>query len=811
MESRKRPRPDDGDVVQAKKRALSVGQDSPVAAVNGDADEPREGDNLEMFRKDAIYRRMKHYARENDRSHARIADLERRRNSTEAALAAIEATWAQLLGTIRSLAKREDLPKVDVGTDDVFDLTLHVTSDQDSSLYIQALRSRMQATEQLVAAFVRVGGEAREQLLHDKEHRRCLSAQTQNAALRAEVSLMQSKLRNAEREKEDAQALLTAAERRWDRLQSKQVAALNLPTRTPHDDIASKEEAGETPKAENGDILQSGEESPKIAIPEPVSSMEPATEAETWEGLAMLYKSKVQGLLEENRRLQSEIVQAQTSARAATEGQIQETSHWKSLLHQSGRLTKIVEDDRKEIAVLQKELETVKASRHTFESDLKALLERTKSELGDVITKREAELARVREQRDQRDAELRERKSRDAAKSQTLHEFKVLADSRMERISSLLSEVARLRSRLAAQANDGDLVKFLFKCTDEERSYLEDLKTRLAAAETRLKAAEDNTDFREVRAELLEARKELARYKSTYGGSLSPDARVLSAQLQQKEIEIENLRLQQEQQEQAETSLYSELDRLSSAWETLDKELKSKVFDLSSMEDKVKQIAAEKAKAEAKYFSVTKEKNACEQENLSLRRTIERQAKSLEKLVEAERFNTDRMHDFDRIVPALENQKSELRTKIEAALGEARQYRARYEDARKRAEELDLSFKEALKDVHKKRQELIKHEELLLKKTKEAEKHTAKLKASSANPASAANVRESELQEEVEKCMSILKCSTCRQNMRNTVITKCMHSFCRNCVNERIQSRQRKCPACNLPFSQGEVQQLFFQ
>ena len=48
MESRKRPRTEDGDVVQAKKRALSVGQDSPVAAVNGDADEPKDGDNLEV-------------------------------------------------------------------------------------------------------------------------------------------------------------------------------------------------------------------------------------------------------------------------------------------------------------------------------------------------------------------------------------------------------------------------------------------------------------------------------------------------------------------------------------------------------------------------------------------------------------------------------------------------------------------------------------------------------------------------------------------------------------------------------------------
>lgn len=87
-----------------------------------------------MFRKDAIYRRMKHYARESGRSQVKIAELERRWNTTEAALAALEATWAQVrwsasvcsgvyvlfhlkvLGTIRSLAKPEDLPDVDVDT-----------------------------------------------------------------------------------------------------------------------------------------------------------------------------------------------------------------------------------------------------------------------------------------------------------------------------------------------------------------------------------------------------------------------------------------------------------------------------------------------------------------------------------------------------------------------------------------------------------------------------------------------------------------------------------------------------------------------
>ena len=48
------------------------------------------------FRKDAIFRRMKHYSRENERNLAKIAELEQRRNTCEAGLAAIGACWSQV-------------------------------------------------------------------------------------------------------------------------------------------------------------------------------------------------------------------------------------------------------------------------------------------------------------------------------------------------------------------------------------------------------------------------------------------------------------------------------------------------------------------------------------------------------------------------------------------------------------------------------------------------------------------------------------------------------------------------------------------
>jgi hypothetical protein len=50
----------------------------------------------QLFRKEAIFRRMRHYSREHDRSQSRVAELERRKNTCEAGLAAMAACWTQV-------------------------------------------------------------------------------------------------------------------------------------------------------------------------------------------------------------------------------------------------------------------------------------------------------------------------------------------------------------------------------------------------------------------------------------------------------------------------------------------------------------------------------------------------------------------------------------------------------------------------------------------------------------------------------------------------------------------------------------------
>ena len=79
----------------------------------------------------------------------------------------------------------------------------------------------------------------------------------------------------------------------------------------------------------------------------------------------------------------------------------------------------------------------------------------------------------------------------------------------------------------------------------------------------------------------------------TWSSSRFPSHTSLSQQLQKKEEEIQRLRLLQTQHAEAEGPLYTELEKLSAAWETLDRQVKDKIFDLAAMEEKVGKIAIE--------------------------------------------------------------------------------------------------------------------------------------------------------------------------------------------------------------------------
>eukprot|EP01039_Chlorochromonas_danica_P004991 gene4991-5481_t len=62
----------------------------------------------------------------------------------------------------------------------------------------------------------------------------------------------------------------------------------------------------------------------------------------------------------------------------------------------------------------------------------------------------------------------------------------------------------------------------------------------------------------------------------------------------------------------------------------------------------------------------------------------------------------------------------------------------------------------------------------------------------------------------LDMALNMLKCSVCKERFKSVAITRCYHLFCRDCIEENIRNRSRKCPACGEKFGQDDVANVYF-
>ena len=54
-----------------------------------------------------------------------------------------------------------------------------------------------------------------------------------------------------------------------------------------------------------------------------------------------------------------------------------------------------------------------------------------------------------------------------------------------------------------------------------------------------------------------------------------------------------------------------------------------------------------------------------------------------------------------------------------------------------------------------------------------------------------------------------LCCTVCNHNLKQVVLSKCWHLFCRDCIQSRLGARSRKCPTCGVAFAAADVHEVF--
>jgi len=62
----------------------------------------------------------------------------------------------------------------------------------------------------------------------------------------------------------------------------------------------------------------------------------------------------------------------------------------------------------------------------------------------------------------------------------------------------------------------------------------------------------------------------------------------------------------------------------------------------------------------------------------------------------------------------------------------------------------------------------------------------------------------------LDMTLGMLRCSVCRDRFKEVCLTRCFHLFCRECVDEVVRNRSRKCPMCGDKFGDQDCRTVFF-
>lgn len=246
------------------------------------------------------------------------------------------------------------------------------------------------------------------------------------------------------------------------------------------------------------------------------------------------------------------------------------------------------------------------------------------------------------------------------------------------------------------------------------------------------------------------------------------------------------------------TILTNELKELEKAFKHLQSVTIKKANSAVDSESIVNKFKVEKTKADQKYFAAMRSKDSISQENKTLKSQVSKLNELVASLKESEALSTTRFENLEATIKNLKRVEFFKNYEID-------QYDEKLKTLEKKyKEELidNQEIKNLLSDFQNKNEELLKiksEQSLKISKLESNIKSQDKM----INRYKATGVIEE--QDDADSFRSVIYCSLCSKNWKNTAIKVCGHVFCEECAKERLAARMRKCPTCNKQFSSNDL------
>ena len=119
------------------------------------------------------------------------------------------------------------------------------------------------------------------------------------------------------------------------------------------------------------------------------------------------------------------------------------------------------------------------------------------------------------------------------------------------------------------------------------------------------------------------------------------------------DVDVATLQRRLQAADASSAMLSDEVDRLSAAYDQLERQADSRVANVARLEDKILRLTTEKAKADNKYFAAMRAKDALDAEKRAWTRSAERQTKVIERYMDTERALQAQIQLAEKEVTAL--------------------------------------------------------------------------------------------------------------------------------------------------------------
>ncbi|MCJ1330144.1 E3 ubiquitin-protein ligase bre1 [Thelotrema lepadinum] len=307
---------------------------------------------------------------------------------------------------------------------------------------------------------------------------------------------------------------------------------------------------------------------------------------------------------------------------------------------------------------------------------------------------------------------------------------------------------------------------------DQDRVAAEQIKQMVAAKEERIQSLES----------------EIERLSSTQGETSD----VVN------DLPLEELQTRYTNLDKKYSMLNQELASMSNAYKKMSLASSQKLNNLTEMEDKVTKFAAEKAKADQKYFAAMKAKEARDQETRTLRIQNSKSAEIVSQLKEVEASTRQLVVALEKQVAESREAFSILETKHHAVQTQVVEKTSSVENTRKQLDEIKTL-------VAGKDSEQATTSSALRKAEVDIEKLKANLAEKDTRIATFSPANAETHDEKINASLrALVYCNICQTNPKDHAL-RCGHTFCKVCIDDRIANRMRKCPNCGKGFGTSDL------